>query len=409
MDMTNRIGRPLLALTLLYSLSLFFEAPSRPQETTGTPHWRWGPVAVRPPRVLSGDSPHYLVSIHSLIEDFDWDLSNNYRQAEEGDWDAGSRFRGVRLDRHVDRDREEREVGTHSPFFGLLLALPAWPFRHTSWVEPFCIFLTLAVTLLGLKRFFESTSKLAPPTDRWPWVLCLGLATLVWCYARDLWTEPWVMTVWILMLSSRSVSQTAVLGFFGTLLKYPFAVVPLTMGCIGLYRGQRNKGLALLASGILGLGSVVMSIQVLFANVGHFSLFHSGVHASFDFPLDGVLGLLLSPQKGLLWFFPFLAWGLWEFRKGGERYLPAIVFFAVHAAYADWEAGTGFSARYLVPALPVMVWAVADSRPCGKLFLVALGYSFFWGAMGGFFPALVYDRSPWGVFAHLFEKLATSL
>ncbi len=340
-------------------------------------------MGVGAPRVLSGDSPHYLVLVHSLIEDFDWDLSNNYRQAEEGGWDLGSRFRGVRIDRQVDPDRAGRELSTHSPFFGLLLSLAAWPFRLTRWVEPFCILLTMAVSLWGLYRFFESTSRSATAASRWPWVLALGLATPLWCYARDLWTEPWVMTLWILMLTSGSIFRISVLGFLGTLLKYPFAVVPITMGGIALYREKRKQGVALLASGILGLVIVVIWVQVLFRDVEHGSLFHSGVHASFDFPLDGALGLFLSPQSGLLWYFSFLAWGLREFRKGGERYLPAIFFFAVHAAYADWDAGTGFSARYLVPALPILVWAVADSRPGGLLFSTALAYSLFWGAIVG--------------------------
>ena len=403
--MDTRMRHPLLALVLLYTVSAWVQAPSDPEETAGTPQWRLGPIAVGPPRVVSGDSPHYLVLVHTLIEDLDWDLSNNYRQAEQGDWDLGARFRGIRIDRHVDRDRAGRELSPHSPFFGLVLSLTAWPLRETGWLEPWCVLLTLAITLWGLYRFSEFTPGLPPAIGRYPWVLALGLATPVWCYARDLWTETWVMTLWILMLTSGSVFRISLFGFLGTLLKYPFAVVPITLGGIAFYRGNRRKGLAFLASGLLGLVSSVIWVQVLFRDVEHGSLFHSGLHASFDFPLDGAIGLLLSPQDGLLWFFPFLAWGMWEMRKGGERYLPALAFFAVYAAYEDWTGGTGFSARYLVPTLPVLVWALADSRPRGKLFTAALIYSLFWGALGGFFPALAYDRTPWGVFGHVLGKL----
>ena len=50
---------------------------------------------IRVPDVQSGDEPHYLVMIHSLLDDRDLDLANNYRAAHRGGWRraAGSRER----------------------------------------------------------------------------------------------------------------------------------------------------------------------------------------------------------------------------------------------------------------------------------------------------------------------------
>jgi hypothetical protein len=102
-----------------------------------------------------------------------------------------------------------------------------------------------------------------------------------------------------------------------------------------------------------------------------------------------------------------LGWSLLKLPREKIVYLPALVFFLVHAAYQDWPGGTGFSARYLVPLLPVMAVAVAELRNKSTLFVIAAVYSLFWGLLGGFLPALVYDRSPWGVLIHIWENVGS--
>jgi hypothetical protein len=209
------------------------------------------------------------------------------------------------------------------------------------------------------------------------------------------------------MLVSTQPGILAILGFVGTLIKYPFAVVPAAMGLIALHRGDRSRGLALIGSSLAGLLVTIGTIQWMFRDVDHFSLFHSGRHRGFDLPFDGMVGMLFEPETGLLLFFPFLAWSLLGFPRSREGmiYLPAILFFFVHASYQGWHGGTGFSSRYLVPLLPVLTLAVSELRSRSALFMIAIFYSLFWGLLGGFFPALVYDRSPWGVFLHIWENV----
>ena len=239
------------------------------------------------------------------------------------------------------------------------------------------------------------------------WLLALALATPLWCYSRDLWTEPWVTSIWIAMLQFRGSTAVSVLGFSGALLKYPFAVVPIAMGCVAIWEKRLKDGCSLVAAGALGLIVTVLSVQYLFREVGHFSFFHSGSHLGFDWPFDGMLGLLLSPSKGILLFFPFLAWGLWELRhrKSLSVYIPLMAFFLLHAFYEEWQAGTGLAGRYLVPILPFLVVAVARSSPGGVLFRVSVVWSFLWGLLAGMFPALVQDRNPWEVVTHVVDKL----
>src|SRR5262249_23622276 len=148
-----------------------------------------GRVVWGSPRVYSGDEPHYLVMINSLIEDGDLDLSNNYQSVHEGSFQAGLRFRAKPLDHHVayyvngkynkwdelfewgtdDKGRivprprpdldeslaveagEYPEYGAHPPGLALLIAPFLLPFRGTYRVESAAVlFSTVAVFLLAL-------------------------------------------------------------------------------------------------------------------------------------------------------------------------------------------------------------------------------------------------------------------
>jgi hypothetical protein len=398
--------RVFFVVAAVYLLASLVHAPIDAEELEGIPHIRLGRLAVAPPMVLSGDSPHYLVAVNSLIEDGDFDLANNYTQANKGDWDMGARFRGKEIDRHVDVDRHGKQIGTHSPFFVLLLAPFTAPVRGTQWVPVICIWLTLATGLLGLWLYGKWLCKLQ--VDHCQTVtslLLLAFATPLLCYSRDIWTEPYVLAVSMAMLISTNLWILALLGFTGTLLKYPFVVVPMTMGVVALHRRQLRRAGFLIGSSVVSLLVVIGTIQWLFQDVDHLSLFHSGRHRGFDLPFDGMVGLLFGPETGLFLFFPFLAWCLLRTPRAREVYLPALVFFFVHAAYQGWHGGTGFSARYLVPVLPILTMAVAAAGHRTVLFGIAVLYSLFWGLFGGFFPALVYDRSPWDVVLHVWNHM----
>jgi hypothetical protein len=410
-------GGLIAVIVLLFLFSSLFHGPVEPNQSEGIRHLRVGSAIFARPMVISGDSPHYLVLVHSLIEDGDFDLSNNYAQARAGDWDTGARFRNFDLDHHTCVDIYGQEFLTHPPFLPMLLAPFALPFRGTQWVEPVCIWLTLLAGFLGILYFMLKSGF---PMQ---WAVLLAIATPLWCYSRDLWTEPWIAAIWAGMLFSGSPVVLAALAFSGTLIKYPFVVVPVVMGLVTFWKGQRKQAYALLAGGVIGILAAIALVQYLFSDVNHFNLLHMGGHYKGSTPssplqaiapyrlspLRGTLGLLFDAKDGILVFFPFLAWGLWEFRKGGRTYLPAIAFFLVHALYPGWTAGAGFSARYLVPMMPVMVLAVAVRKPSGWPFQAAVLYSLGWGLLAGIYPALAYNRSPLDVAAHVWGHVSRLL
>src|SRR3954466_11624466 len=52
-------------------------------------------------RLYSGDEPHYLVLLNSIVRDGDLDVSNNYRAVHRGDDQAGEHFKLSPLDHHT--------------------------------------------------------------------------------------------------------------------------------------------------------------------------------------------------------------------------------------------------------------------------------------------------------------------
>lgn len=400
-------NHPVGVAACLYFLSSLVIVPLDPRLASRGSHWQIGHtyLFVGRPIVLSGDPPHYLVVLNSLIEDGDLEVSNNYRQAEQGDWDMGTAYRGRAIDHHAERDLKGRERSNHSPFLPLVLALIWWPLAGSEWVESACIWTTLAAVLgsvwLWTRRYPEKRV----------WALALTLATPLWCYSRDIWPEPWLAAIWLSLLVCRNAAVLVALAAAGILIKYTFAVVPAALGVLAFWESKYQRAALFWSATVVGVLIAVATAQYLFRDADHFNLFHLAKHnygpgiapvaGLFKLQLRGAAGLLLDPENGLLWFFPFLAWGFWEFRKGGRWYVPAIAFFLLHALYSGWKGGTGFSARYLVPALPALIWAVSERQSESRLFKTALGVGIFWGAVAGFFPALVYDSTPWKILVRL--------
>ena len=401
------MSRSIALVVLTFLVATTVHAPSDELEMRGLPSLRWGQFALSLPRALSGDSPHYLVAVNSLVEDGDFDLRNNYDQALGGDWDAGSRFRGVEIDRHVDIDSRARELGTHSPFFAMLLAFFAWPLAGTLWIEPLCVWLTCTAGLVAVLFIAQRLGRLRYRNSTV--VVFAALASPLLCYSRDIWTEPWIAAIWMALLSARDEKAKFLLGFLGTLIKYPsFFVAPASIGILQCLKGRYRSGLALVGSALLALLTVVVTVQWMLQDVAdHQTIFHSGVHASFQLSPRGAVGLLIDPADGLLIFCPILLWGYRRVWENPDEWLPMVTFFGVHALYAGWMGGTGFSSRYLVPMIPILMVSVQWSALRSRLFTGVALYSLAWGLAAGFFPAIVYDRTPWGIFSHVWTHLGS--
>jgi hypothetical protein len=83
---------------------------------------------------------------------------------------------------------------------------------------------------------------------------------------------------------------------------------------------------------------------------------------------ESISGILFSKHRGLIWFAPVVVmapFGLWMLYRRGEIRLTFMVllafgsYFLVNASHVTWDGGASTGPRYLMPALPFLMLAVA--------------------------------------------------
>jgi Glycosyltransferase family 87 len=351
------------------------------------------------PRLHSGDEPHYLVFINSLIEDHDLDLGNNYRDVHRGGDQAGLLFRGSLLDHHTIWFLDGRRVswfmvfedgakwgvdpsGTPSPVrrenigavfepdaelpwnvpgLAILLALLLFPLAHTPWVEPAALLLSGLVTVAATFMW----RRLARAVTDDARLVNLGLAlaflgTPAWHYGRSLFAEPYLVFLVTGTLSFALFKPRLVLsGFLLGMALYikPFiVVVGIPLGLFLLWRRRFGDALR------FGL-PVVAWIVVLF---GTYAVVYGSPWRS---PNDWVSGpvlinaihLVAYPTRGLLMTAPIVlvAMAGWPALLRKDRTFAAAlgagaVLFVLVAWNRAWAGGFAYSVRYLVPVIPLL-------------------------------------------------------
>jgi hypothetical protein len=374
--------------------------------------------ALVPPRICSGDEPHYLIQVNSLLHDGDLDLANNYARARFGAADAGEGFRFVPLEHHVNwyvngrlvhwhdvfRPDGTRQPGAekvqvpkeaysqHPPGLPILLAILLAPLPE-NWIEPASLFVSGVAVALGLYWFVAlirpyATNQLA---------LCSVTAiaffgTPALAYGRTLFTEPYLLACAVGSLyfylrtplkaagdcppfcaagraktgtvpfspggfvrKSAPVVAGGLIGL-GIAMKPPFAVLMLPM----LVETILRKRWSTLASLCVGPGIAVAFILTL--NQCHYgSCFRSSQQWDSGISLAGVAEILIDREHGILWFAPAvviaaLAIPSWigEHRRDATILLGAVA--AYFAVMAPWGAGGYcYATRYLVPICPLLM------------------------------------------------------
>lgn len=129
---------------------------------------------------------------------------------------------------------------------------------------------------------------------------------------------------------------------------------------------------------------------------------------SFQFSLEGLVGLLISPSRGLLIFSPVVlvaAAGIpGSFAKGWRSALPWCSLalacqYALYGSYAVWWGGHTYGPRYLLDVLPVAVplAAVAMARSYGRTETVAGAAVLAWSIVVAATGAFCYPNERWNV------------
>ena len=228
-------------------------------------------------------------------------------------------------------------------------------------------------------------------------VLAWGLASPAWAYTKTLFSEPLVALATVGALerlvaleraSRRETWQRAAFGVaawlaVGLLARAAHGVVVplfgLAAGWVGLRRGffrcfeptaWRPVTKFLLVPVLPIATSLLATAWYNWARFGN--PFVTGYLESEAFTAiwwQGIVGQLVSPGRGLLWYAPWAVTAIWGMRRAW-RFRPASTFAALSAVAAYvllygkwymWHGGFAWGPRFLVPVLPLLAWSVAPA------------------------------------------------
>jgi hypothetical protein len=220
--------------------------------------------------------------------------------------------------------------------------------------------------------------------------LALGFCTFLWPHSRTFFSEPLTAlalfaSFYLALIATPSNSSATMrvnlrLVASGALFALAFAAkvqyvvaLPAFLIYVAWRAGQTNRPnksqFAALSLLTWLLGLALGALPLLFYDWRLFgSPFSTGYGANptnaLTNPLpNGLLGLLLSPGKGLLWYaFPIVltVWGWPRFARAHRAEsaliialaLPIIVLFSL---YSFWHGDGSWGPRYLIPALPFLL------------------------------------------------------
>jgi hypothetical protein len=362
--------------------------------------------------VYSGDEPHYVLVLTSLLRDGDLDVGNNYDNARRSGPDAGEVWRGARnLDNHtvtvVDGKQvffektyqidapipEWRDDGSgrvvppvrpgkepfppgavewsaHQSGVAFLLYPLLYPFRESDRIES----AALACSGLAVVGGFLAFRWLCCGLGAGPWratgVAALAfLATPVWYYARSLFLEGFILfgvvtafacylrRGWVLLPGLLIAAATQCKAYVA-LLAVPIAADLLARRRWGAFAGY-SAAVGLGAAGVLGLNWYCFGHPLTTAQ--------PFVMGSFR---EGAWGQLLSPTYGLFWvcpaaIFAVVAWPHFARTRPRDAALlltPILLVYLFIAFFTGWR-GMCYGPRYLVPVLPFLFAPLAGPRP----------------------------------------------
>ena len=276
----------------------------------------------------------------------------------------------------------------YSPVPAVAAAVLSWPLTATGLIDaraPLAPALiaklaaSLLVTIAIIVSFFTARQWLS--TRRaFLLALALGLGTGLWStVSQTLWqTETAVFGLALAVYALCRTDPTAVgsvvaglgLALAGMTRPQLAPMVALLLAGIWVRRSTRD---ALVSTSIVLLGAATMSAlnlrwfghplgaQALLQDVN--AALH-GTGSMFAFSIEGAMGLLVSPSRGILVFSPIVLLAvvaLPRALKAGWRSplpwcaLAVLAQYGLYASYSVWWGGHTYGPRYMLDVLPVAV------------------------------------------------------
>lgn len=214
--------------------------------------------------------------------------------------------------------------------------------------------------------------------NRWslPLALAFAFGTNTWMTSSQaLWQhgtgELLIVLALLLVVAPASSLRTALLGAVSVLMAANRPPDALLAGAFVLFTfwSRRRSALWLFAGAAIPLAALLYYNYFFIGHIaGGYALGKAPNELFFRRDLSGLIGMLVSPTKGLLVFTPFMIfvpWGLIQrLRSESSRGLAVALSLAAAAqlllySQTDWRAGVSWGPRYLTDLLPVLVWMVA--------------------------------------------------
>ena len=396
--------------------------------------------------IYSGDEPHYLIALNSVINDHDFDLSNNYLRVSEGFGDAGARFLYAQLAHHtvfvkkgekpiswlnvfnmhtLARNPDFADISllgyterpNHPHIVTLIYVLFMYPLLGFMGTEQAALVVTELFAVAGIGVFWILCSHYFHRNKQIVATLLFAFCTPFWFYARTLYSE--VLTALLLLLSLHLVLRgraPVITGFLTSILigiKISFIPVPLIFLLYMWYVGRKQELLKFGLGFSLFLGIFVLLNYFIYYDPLYFSIVGNvfDTYSSLwgQSVLEGIWGTLASPSHGILPFAPYAIFALFSsgaiFVKHKYKYyiiiLITLSMIILYSLWKDWGGGYSFANRFAVPVMSFLVLLayVAIESTHKKIlryfFYVLVLYSFILHTQSVFTnPELVVDRPP---------------
>ena len=329
--------------------------------------------------------------------------------------------------------RDGRYRSIYSPVSPMLAAGLTWPLWRLRAIDiraplaPPLIAKLAASTIVALAVAigFMTARQWLPRGRSWFLALGWGLGTGLWSSAsQTLWQSETAVLGFAVavsgLVSADVRARTAVafgagLALAGTARpQLAFAIAILLAGA-AFTKGPR---FALLAAVIVAAAAAVLA-AVNWRWFGHpagalpllvetnAELHH--VAASFTLRPDGFVGLLVSPNRGLLIFSPIVLLAALGIRPAlAQRWrspliwclAAAVVQYLVYGSYAVWWGGHTYGPRYLTDLLPLLLPLAAAGLAAVRLRPIAragLAVAFSWSVLVAATGAFVYPNDVWNL------------
>lgn len=361
------------------------------------------------PKLTSGDEPHYVMIVNSLLFDHDIRLDDDFARIRQGGYEAGFHARHMKFSGHtllvnphtgqkvlcviectpedvakLGAPRDELfQVPSHPIGYPLFMALVLFPLRPSPPdVEPLIGFLSIVVAFSGVLLTY--VAALRSGLARGPALAAaalLGFASSWIVYLRAYFADPsiglFVLLGYVALRNRRFVLAGMAVGV-AILMKPVFVMIGFGWIAERIWARARRDALVLTASvGTSGLAVVVTNMILIRAPLAPGALpvgLANGLQSLYETFLDPLHGLWMFVPWSVIPFF----WGAVAARPGASdvpgrvsvdaRRQMMLALLLCVAVFASVGFGPGwcYGPRYYIPLLPFLSIITVDFAVSGR-------------------------------------------